>query len=337
MKKIVYLFGTGLVQSEISSSGWPGSTIMTKISKDVYTKSKTNNGKYYNLVKDLSNSPEDFDIEHMLSLFEEIDEPQISEFGDLIDEVRILFQKSIIENLKNSTNVYVKPKFLAILLKLHKDYSNNLGDDGEILEGVITVNFDNLIEKAYIDVYGGLNYGIDLNYNNIPKSNAPYIMKLHGSFNWKLDGTQIKAFPEFEESVDENSFWLRPSVFKRPEEEIYKKLWKKSKQILENCDILRIVGCSLRIEDWFLISLIFRSQLGKKFTIELILSENTGSKIKEKLPFLSKMKSIKDMYNIRDFNQNNSFKSFVLDKYNKAVEKNPNIRSDTIINNTIGD
>lgn len=325
---MTYLYGTGATQAEMLVSGWSGNVLMSNINSKAFEMSKQKDGKYAKLIEDLSISPEDIDIEQFISLFEEFIESEDTKFKDIMEEVRKYFHQSILENLKNKDE-YVQGNLSKALILLHKKYSEYLGSNGEELNGILTVNFDSVLENVLTYCYGGINYGFDITYKGLKMNQeTPQLIKLHGSFNWRGNDT-IVASPEFEEcEPDEESRWLRPSVFKKPES-IYKELWKNASKLLLDSDVLRIIGCSLRTEDWALISLIFQSQVERKnsFRIELILPDSSSESIRERLPFLSKVKPINEIYRT-GIDKTNVFKSFVLMKFNEVADKNENINND---------
>lgn len=329
MEKIVYLFGTGATQAEIFNSGWPGNVLMSSINQSVYKKSKDRKGKYAELIEGLSISPDDINIEQIISLFEDFNESGNKKFKELINEVREIFHSVVLENLLNN-GMYVSSKIATLLFQLYKKCPSAIGKHGEELTGVLTVNFDSNLENAFLKSYNGINYGMKIQYKDFKHNDAcPPLLKLHGSFNWRGNDPVI-ASSKFEfKKPDDESRWLRPSVFKKPVS-IYQELWNNASKILSNSDVLRIIGCSLRNEDWTLISLIFQSQIINKesFRIELILPEDSSEDIRQRLPFLSKVKPINEIYRT-DFDMNNVFKSFVLRKLNEVMEKDSTIKEDS--------
>lgn len=325
----MYLFGTGATQAEIIHSGWPGNIVMSNINSKVHDESKTNNGEYAKLIEELSISPDDVDIEQFISLFEDFIESENKKFSKIMEEIKKYFHSSVIKNLLNKDGEYVPSNLSTALISLHKKYSRFMGENGEELLGILTVNFDSLLENALMKSHDGINYGIDIKYNEIIKlDKIPQLIKLHGSFNWR-GVEQIEASPKYEKmDPDEKSRWLRPSVFKKPTS-IYQELWKNASKLLLDCDILRVVGCSLRTEDWALISLIFQSQVEstKRFGIELILPDDSAESIRQRLPFLSRVKPIDEIYRT-EFDKTNVFKSFVLRKFNEVAEKEQAVKNE---------
>ena len=224
-----------------------------------------------------------------------------------------------------------------------------MGKEGEQLGVVMTVNFDSILDRAFIEIYGGLDYGIDITPLGINKANSPALLKMHGSFNWrfvnglnlwKLRGPlgwgtfngAIVASLDFEKNASRSdSAWLRPSVYKKPGSQL-RNLWRIAERTLKEVDTLRVVGCSLRNEDWALISLIFKAQIAHQtgFGIELVVPKQDAderSSIRSRLQFLSKVKPIQDVFK-EESDPGNVFKSYVINKYNEVAGKNPEIKGD---------
>ena len=162
---IVYLFGTGATQGEIDTAGTGGRVLMRDINREVYNLSKEASGPYSKLTSDLAVQPEDLDIEQMISLSEDIYGDEDGDFKELEKELRQLFHKAVINNLTKGGS-YIKPKLCSTLFKLHKMYPNEIGQQGEVLKAILTVNFDTVLDRAIIEAYGGINYGIDADYAN---------------------------------------------------------------------------------------------------------------------------------------------------------------------------
>jgi hypothetical protein len=172
----------------------------------------------------------------------------------------------------------------------------------EELCGILTLNYDDIVEKAIQNVKKGINYSINVKNRdsrfNFKKANNifPYI-KLHGSFNWKRNyPVEIVAQEKIKE--EEDVLWLPPGVEKKREKYPFNVLWSNAKNVLD-CDVLRIIGCSLNRNDWQLISLLFSMQKinsSGKFSIEMITREETDHRkgVKRDYPFL-KIKTITEI------------------------------------------
>jgi hypothetical protein len=96
------------------------------------------------------------------------------------------------------------------------------------------------------------------------------LLKLHGSFNWKNE-YPIAIVSDIED--EEDVLWIPPGVVKRREDYPFSLIWGRARELME-CDILRIIGCSLSRNDWELVSLLYTTQRlrsdGKQYILELI-------------------------------------------------------------------
>lgn len=185
-----------------------------------------------------------------------------------------------------------------------------MGKTGEELIGILTTNYDSFLEEAFCSVYGGINCGYPFNSKIYKSDNQlPKLLKLHGSFNWKIHKGNIfrknylEISKEFESEAydDDYSGWIPPSVYKRPGG-VIESMWNNAVSLLTTCHTLRVIGSSLRNEDSALLSLIFTSSLknrestGKGFSIELIVpdidavgTEENPVAIMQRLRFLGDM------------------------------------------------
>ena len=320
VSKIVYLLGAGSTQGEMDHQGLSERTLLRDLGVCVYEMSKEKRGKYEKLCTDFG-IPPDQDIEIMISLFESGSDDN-SHFGEIAGEIRQLYRVCLLERI---TRQDVSPIIVGNLLYIHRKYGQHMGENGEELLGVLTTNNDSLIDRAFCHekTYDGLNYG----YPFIPKryyrehANAPLLLKLHGSFSWRVQsGNKLIVSDEYEtEEDDDFSGWIPPSVFKKPiETPVFKEIWRKARELLKDCDVLRVVGCSMRNEDIQLLSLLFRSQVyaaasrGQPFQIELIIPEKSAQGgdqepgIIQRVRYLSRPKSLSELYVFREeFDQQN--------------------------------
>lgn len=343
-KKIVYLVGAGAIQAEMDFGGIESDITMAGISRNVYKMSESVNGKYCKLVQDFALLP-DHDVELMMSLFEGFTNLYESEFYEIYDELRVLFRKYLLSQI---TQKGIEPRLLSTLLHINKKYGKYMGESGEKMLGVLTTNYDSLLEEALSDVFNGLNCGYKFKSNNYNMVDSiPPLLKLHGSFNWKIHGIELEISKDFEniESEEKHQGWIPPSVYKKPPEEIFPKIWGKARELLIDCDILRVVGSSLRNEDLTLLSLIFTSQITSKppFNIELIVPERSvlGSEnspgIMGRLPFLTNISSVRSLslFDQEELFGDNVFLHWLLKKIEEAENKNTEVTSDSFIKEKI--
>lgn len=343
MKKIVYLIGAGATQAEMALKGIKSDITMNGISENVYELSKNINGKYYELMQDFGIQPKEQDIELIMSLFEGYADPEESDFNDVYKELRALFRNYLVSQI---TDKKIVPILLSSLLCIHKNYGKYMGKNGEKIKGILTINYDRLIEESFLDVYSGLNYWYKFKSNDYKRVHAiPPLLKLHGSFNWKIQNDKLEVSKKFEsdENSDDHSGWIPPSVYKKPSENsILKDIWNKASNLLIDCDILRVVGSSLRNEDFALISLIFNSQIKSDptFDIELIVPDRSAlgdsgfTGIMQRLSFLGNIKYLSSLpvFERGEIITDNVFHLWLLKKIKEVEIKNDKISEDKFIN-----
>ena len=128
---------------------------------------------------------------------------------------------------------------------------------------------------------------------------APPIIKLFGSFNWK-SGERIKIVKcQRAKPPDRELLWIPPTIAKEATSYPFNKLMGKAYELLMlKCDILRVIGCSLSQNDWKVISLLFKTQCirgDKCFDIELIQGREAGEDTKQRLGYLRNVKTIAEL------------------------------------------
>lgn len=340
MKKIVYLFGAGAIQGEIEHQGIGSDATMTGLNENVYKMSKKRNGEYYRMTQRHS-IPFNQDVELMMSLLEGFSEERRKDFIGIHTELRKLVRECLISQI---TQKKIVPRLMVSLFHFNRKYYQHMEADGEEMLGVLTTNYDSLVEEGLSRVYEGLNLACDFHSKDY-KSNtkAPFLLKLHGSFNWRIHDNTLEISRKFEnvESKDDYTGWIPPSVYKKPSMKIFKIIWDKASELLTECDILRVIGSSLRSEDWCLLSLIFTSRIlsKKAFDIELIVPELTAvgddehpNSIMQRLTFLGKAKSLSALpvFDVNMMNRNTFFQ-WLINKAREIERKDASIREDAYI------
>jgi hypothetical protein len=344
MKKIIYLLGAGSTQAEIDFQGIESKTMMSHIASNVFEMSQKENGDYFQLHDNFA-FPPNLDIEQLMSLFQGYNQESAT-YLNIYKEIRKHFRNYLLSQIMDKN---IKSPILTTLLHVYKNYGKFIDNEGEELKGVFTTNYDTLTDASFIETYGALNLGYSFKSNTIRQDeNVPILIKLHGSFNWKIKGKKLRLFHDekLKNINPKNKGWLPPSVFKKPKLDLYKKVWSKAENNLLDCDILRIVGCSLRGEDISLLSLLFTSQLrlgNKAFTIDFIDKEDavkgddTHQGIINRLSFLTNMRDfsgINGLYDIDKDDKQNPFCSWTKMLINNISIKENKIYDDpTIVNN----
>ena len=300
--------------------------------------SKDIGGKYSKLLGEFS-IPVDQDVEWMMSLLEGFSKPEDSHFSDVYIEIRKFFREYILSQIAGNE---IQPNLISTLLYLNKEYGKNMGKSGEEIIGILTTNYDSLIEEACARIYGCLNVGYSFKSSDYNKNNIFPLLKLHGSFNWRIKRNRLEISKKFEHSsFKEQEGWIAPSVYKRPPGAVFPKIWKTAKLVLTKCDVLRVIGSSLRNEDWALISLIFSSQICRKpiFEIELVIPEKAARGdglsmgVIGRLKFLGKMRSLTRLpiYGEGDSPGDNVFHYWIQKNVDKIRGKNNKINDDKLV------
>ncbi|MFC2062602.1 SIR2 family protein [Chloroflexota bacterium] len=265
--KVVYLFGTGASQAEASIADDTINLLMDGIREGILEKIiNEKKGKKLRAILVNELTSENVDVEQLISLYDSSGNKRDASLARVLKKY---FKEGILEQIQRLDGAgYFKPKLYTALLDMHE-----IKELEESLTGIMTLNYEDLIERAVQQVHGDVDFSftVDCKSNSRIQTNGKFILlKLHGSFNWK------REFPvTLQDKIrnDEDILWIPPGVEKRHEQYPFNIIWGKAQEIL-NCDILRIVGCSLSHNDWHLVSLLYSTQKlnknGKQYRIEVI-------------------------------------------------------------------
>lgn len=291
--KVVYLLGAGASQGEFSYYGSSERILMQDIVDGI---SRRIENEPVELLLDVNNelTIEGIDVEHLITLYES---SGTQKYSEIAKELKRLFREEIRARI-SSLGESFSPTLFASLIEMH-----SIRDFGEELVAILTINYEDLIERALQRVKGGINYSVKvINKHSsycVNGASIP-ILKLHGSFNWKNEHP-IVLVDNIEH--DEDVLWIPPGVAKRREYYPFSLIWGRARELLE-CDILRIIGCSLSRNDWELISLLYTTQKlrtdAKSYRIELIDSPAMCEIIKKDYKYLN-IHTILDISVVRDY------------------------------------
>jgi len=281
LPKIVYLFGAGATHAEIVNLRKDLSErflkenglLINNVSKRVIEEAQRK-PRYLKGIKMVSSAEGSLNIELLISLIEKNRIPGLEGKTQYLKE---LIQKDITGKLSG----YRLKRFYLhkALLELHQKI------DKEKLLGIISLNYDRVLDEAYKT----MNNGNEPNYCFCSEQCEEFpLLKLHGSFNWeniKIHGRK-KTVPIIPFGIDKN-YLQSPYSF----------IWGRALEILTDCDILRIIGCSLNQNDVGLIDLLFKAHLdkGKPFEIQIIDFQEVGETIKENYGFFPEIIKPKDI------------------------------------------
>jgi hypothetical protein len=170
-------------------------------------------------------------------------------------------QKDIVERLAKR-----RPRFCLhkALFELHELLKS------ETLLGVISLNYDDVVDEAYGEIFGDRpNYCL----TSGGSTGALPLLKLHGGFALRY---RQKPLPIITPGVDKNYLTLP-----------YSFVWGRALELLLECDILRIVGCSLSQNDLGIIDLLFKAHTSRKVApvLQIVDFDPEDNPIREHLGF----------------------------------------------------
>jgi hypothetical protein len=276
-KTIVYLFGAGATHAEL------GDTLVEKgcgllirdVSARVIEKARRE-ARYRKDVELVSGTSGSLIIELLISL---IENSKIHGWEYKTMRLKSLVQEDIEDILTESrTRRFYLHKGLLEFHKLPRV------QEKEELIGLISLNYDDVLDQAYKEFYGHPDYCFASERDAASSKPVP-LLKLHGSFNWRRQRIRgrlktIEIIP-----LGSNKTYLHaPYIF----------IWNRALEILIKCDTLRVIGCSLSQDDAHLIDLPFKAHLERDeaFDIEIISSERAGRGIQRNYGFLPGIKTL---------------------------------------------
>lgn len=321
-KKIVYLFGAGATHAEIMNQEDSPDVIyrekygllISDVSKRVMKKAHRNQKRWFkDEEKILASKQGSFNIELYISLLESNNFPQhiISYLKELVEyDIGDILS----EDRKNNCYLY------KALFELHELTKNQ-----EQLLGLISVNYDVLLDEAFKEIRSEEpNYCLTSERKKIKP-----LLKLHGSFNWKnieIYGRKV-TIPIIPLGINKN--YLTPP---------YNFIWGRAYELLTECDILRIIGCSMNQSDIGLVDLLFKAHHQRRASFEIQIIDfqplDGHHQIKNNYGFLPNIVdpeaiegTLIPVESIRKEDYGNPFKAWLKAKAYKMVEsKLPNTR-----------
>ncbi|MGO9013999.1 MAG: SIR2 family protein [Dissulfurispiraceae bacterium] len=312
--KVVYLLGTGVTQAEANLTGSAINILMGGVREGILNKIEARKIRILFPIKN-ELTAEHADIEHLITLYESTG---IHSHSNIARKLKALFKEDIQEKISQLPKDF-KPRLLTALIDMHQ-----IAGIQEELTGILTLNYDDLLEQAAQEVKGGINCSIDMNYQHSHlKHTACFpILKLHGSFNWE-NTFPIALKDDHIIKNAEDALWIPPGVEKNRDRYPFSILWGKAREILD-CDILRVIGCSLSRNDWQLVSLLYITQqlrsARRVYLIDLIDYADRGGDIADDYTYL-RFRNIVDIKAVRDyFIRSYSLDSKAEDKISKDIK-----------------
>jgi hypothetical protein len=267
-KQVVYLFGAGATHAELRDlepdlADQGQGLLINDVSTRVIEKARKRSD-YIRDVEMVSGTSGSLNIELLISLLESA---KITNWARKTDTLKQLVKRDI-------RSILTAPRKRMFylhrgLLELHKHARTA---SKERLSGLISLNYDDVLDDAYQEHFGAPNYCFSLDSASVSAGALP-LLKLHGSFNWS--DTQLTGRKRSVEIIPLGSaktYLHIPYAF----------IWNRALEVLTRCDVLRVIGCSLNQNDAHLIDLLFKAHLerAKPIEIEIIDYERTGDTIR---------------------------------------------------------
>ena len=338
-KKVVYLLGAGASHAEIKylDPGCRG-ILMDSVVDAIPGQLPEDNDDLKQIKNILVLENRNIDIEQLITLYEhDVDKKH----HEASDKLRQIFRKELNSRIlqvlceqPNGDDCIFHSGLLASLFDMY-----NIKDFDEELCAIITTNYDDLAERALQNVYKGFNYKFEL-VNTAGEFSLGIglpLLKLHGSFNWigeypiRLDKPNSSSYHG---NDNDDIIWAPPGAIKNTNQYPFSLIWSQAREIL-NCDILRVVGCSLSRNDWLLISLIHDAQTlrrGSNLKIQLVDFPRQAYFVWKNYPYLDVKYTLFDDYFASYCNDfcsveilDREFESYTeesIGKFNENVEKN---------------
>ncbi|MDY0016520.1 MAG: SIR2 family protein [Candidatus Delongbacteria bacterium] len=293
-KKVVYILGSGATHAVVNGIDSDKGLLTRDIIRHI------RNRKRENISIDIWNEvitadETGTDIEHLISILETQHKHYEAEL------IKTYYRDAIVELSNNISNDPKENNLYSILIDMHQ-----IADLNEELKCFITLNYEDILERTLEKYY---NYDIDYIVNSDKIDNTRKLIKiykLHGSFNWL--NTRPISFKEMNKIQPQETLWIPPGIDKKKDNYPFNLLWGKAYEELLNCDVLRIIGCSLSRNDWSLIPMLYTIQKfcsikSKSLQIEVIDFNYISEKIKENYKYIE-IKSIIELIELKEFYRN---------------------------------
>lgn len=306
INKVVYLFGAGathaekmyalrdkevdpdekkLLRAEGLTNAEVSLRVLTRLLDDDETLQLISR---YGLDKNSLRYPSEYkyiDIEFLIALIESNKTEKSAEDAKIF---RDYYRKDILDKLKYGDNK-INPYLYCALLEWEKFNEKN-----EKVIGHLTLNYDTLFEDALANMKYDINYGLWI--EKMPQNaNNKMMLKLHGSFNWFLNQETNKIQTEnIENQGRSEPQWIPPGLIKGYADYPYNLLFGRARELLVECNLLRIVGCSLSPNDFLFLSLIFGTQKLKRdgYSIEIVNTPSAYQNVLQRLGFMLRFEEL---------------------------------------------
>ena len=280
-KRVVYLIGAGASHACVSSVGSPYGILMRHLGEPLRAKLREliNNGfagdaSLEYLVNSVIDDTTDF--EHIITFLDDAPSLRHRQFAE---EMRNAFEEVLRDRLNR-----IREETQGDAVRLYKVLidMHSIDHFQEVLQGIITINYDEYLEDAIEQVgQRPVDFGVRIEPWQ-DHTEGIRLLKLHGSFGWQ------NTWPITRGQTGDATLWIPPGITKAKQAYPFNVLWGLAREML-SCDILRVIGCRLGANDWDLISLLFTMQhvnLADRPQIEVIDAPLHVKRVKDEYPYL---------------------------------------------------
>jgi hypothetical protein len=290
VKKIAYLLGAGVTQAEANFARSGIQVLTSQIKDGIQIQLEGGEREIKDNVSNDLTTP-GVDIEQLISLYESTGTEIDTRAAEYLRAKFMLVLGNSLRTLDTPQAEFV-PVLISALLELHSKSADSLEEE---LVGVLSLNYDDFAERALANIFPAFSYGFELggrtpNDGTNSEGTNVFLLKLHGSFNWSNDFPP-KIVPKYHDDPNQ-CLWLPPGVEKSNRRYPFSILWGKAREVLD-CDVLRVIGCSLSRNDWQLISLLHSAKRTRNLTIEYIDFEDIGEQKEQEYPYLGIVRILK--------------------------------------------
>jgi hypothetical protein len=233
------------------------------------------------------------DVEHFISILEYQNKFEAAEI------IRKEYRDAIVRIAAATSQMPPRKNLYSVLL----DYQLNLAKIHlkEELLGFISFNYEDILENTMTKFHRPVTYLFRHRRTHVGGKPIP-VYKLHGSFNW-INTRPIKI-ERMSEAKAKPALWIPPGVEKKKDSYPFNLLWGHLTEALLDCDVLRVIGCSLSRNDWGFIPMVYTMRhftARPIFDIEIVASPGTAQAITGNYGYLKNVKSMLDMPEVRDY------------------------------------
>ena len=253
-QNVVYLVGGGLTCASATRSSYPDRMLMAQLCKDTVRKLREEDrievdAAAMRIWNELVSQSDDerLNIQEVIDLLESTGAvPCI----DLARKISNAFATVLRRHIARMVGDGFQ-NVAEVILDLHR-----LPGNPESLAGVITTNYDPLIELAFESTGRPADYGFECGR----VADAIPLLKLHGSLDW-LNRVPIRITSAHLGDPAEAGAWIGPRRTKLATSYPFNLIWGRAREVLSNADIIRIIGASLLASDWHVVQLLFHVSL----------------------------------------------------------------------------